>query len=116
MCVQAGGRDLRSEPVCFRQTDCEGDEVIFDLRLRELFTDLVEAFHGLEMSVQSNTTPYMYRPCLEPEVPLLLQDSPRVKGAHVHTRARQRIRQNCLALRSKPSKLRPHLRRILYMT
>jgi len=45
--VEPGGRNLRCEPVGFREAECEGNEVLFDLLLAELLADLVEGFNGL---------------------------------------------------------------------
>jgi hypothetical protein len=45
--VEAGGRDLRCKPVCFREAECEGNKVLFDLLLAELLANLVEGLDGL---------------------------------------------------------------------
>lgn len=39
--VKTSGGDFGSEPVGFRESDCEGNEVLFDLLWGKLFADLV---------------------------------------------------------------------------
>ena len=46
--VEAGCGDFGGEPVGFGEADGEGDEVVFDLLLRELLADFVERFYGLD--------------------------------------------------------------------
>ena len=45
--VKTGGWNLRCKPVCFREAECEGDKVLFDLLLAELLANLVEGLDGL---------------------------------------------------------------------
>lgn len=45
--VEASGRDFRGKPVGFREAECEGNEVLFDLLLAELLANLVERLDGL---------------------------------------------------------------------
>lgn len=49
--VEAGGRDLRCKPVGFREAECEGNEVLFDLLLAKLLANLVEGLDGLTLLV-----------------------------------------------------------------
>lgn len=55
--VQAGGRDLRREPVGLREAECQGDKVLFDLLLAELLADLVERLDGLVLSASCTVLP-----------------------------------------------------------
>ena len=48
--VEASGRDFRGKPVGFREAECEGNEVLFDLLLAELLANLVEGLDGLKRS------------------------------------------------------------------
>ena len=47
--VEAGGRNLRGEPVCLGKFDCNGNEVFFDLCRRQLLTDLIQGLNCLYM-------------------------------------------------------------------
>lgn len=47
-CEEATSGNLGCEPICLGESDCEGNEELFDLLGRELLADLVERLDGLD--------------------------------------------------------------------